>query len=344
MEMLEQEQFPEKTLFGGDQGFVGSPPCLAGLAHERDYVFVVSSISNPFDCRNDVRVLRPYSGGNEIIRAIPVCHCTDSFLESRSIIMPSEFRILEVRRGHVVAQPLDAVKQETLKFAGAAKYIENEIIVAQPLSVGPRTPCRWEVIASRVERRHLEAVDVYERVLALNPDDNQGIRYLLPSLYLKAQAPQKARAALERHGADGMNLYTRCLLEIQDGRRREAVRWLCRGLSYNLHLPEIVLAGKTEPRSDDAWGVVMGSRHEAAEYLEENRAWLRKKSRDFLRRLMSVKPFVRRLECATELRAALDQDSALTPGEVRSAKVAELFALFDEDHIPQILAECGDVL
>ena len=47
---------------------------------------------------------------------------------------------------------------------------------------------------------------------------------------------------------------------------------------------------------------------------------------------------------STELRAALDQDSALTPGEVRSAKVPELFALFDEDHIPQILEECGDVL
>jgi tetratricopeptide (TPR) repeat protein len=413
----------------------------------------------------------------ESTRAIPVCHCTDSFLDSKRIIMHSEFRILEVRRGHVLAQPLDAVKQESLRITSASKYIESEIVVAQPLSGDPGVPCRWEVIASRVdpsfiggevpklapidekneeneyefteyvgyeegedfedaletlrlghyetaahllrafikrfpyhidsyhhlgiietdlghrgrglkyfemgyriglrsvpenfsgrlpwihlenrpflraahgyglaleqEHRHLEAVDVYEQILALNPDDNQGIRYLLPSLYLKAQAPQKARAALERHGADGMNLYTRCLLEIQDGRRWEAVRWLCRGLSYNLHLPEIVLAGKTEPRSDEAWRVVMGSKHEAAEYLQENGTWLRKKSRDFLRRLMAAKPFVRRLERALELKAALDSHNALPPGEVRSAKVTELFALFDEHHIPKILEECRDAL
>lgn len=391
--------------------------------------------------------------------------------------MHTEFRILEVRRGHVLAQPLDAVKQESLRIAGASKYIENEVIVAEPLSSGPGVPSRWEVIASRVdpsfiggaapklapidekneeneykfteyvgyeegedfedaletlrsgqhetaahllrafikrfpyhidsyhhlgiietdlghrgralkyfemgyriglrsvpedfsgrlpwihlenrpflraahgfglalerERRHLEAVDVYEQILALNPDDNQGIRYLLPSLYLEAGAPQKARAALEQHGADGMNLYTRCLLEIQDGRRWEAVRWLCRGLSYNLHLPEIVLAGRTKPRSDEASDVVMGSEDEAAQYLQENGGWLRKESRDFLRRLMAAKPFVRRLERALELKAALDSHDALPPGEVRSAKVTELFAIFDEDHIPKILDECRDAL
>ena len=57
-----------------------------------------------------------------------------------------------------------------------------------------------------------------------------------------------------------MNLYTRCLLEIQDGRRWEAVRWLCRGLSYNLHVPEIVLAGRKESRSDGAWSRAVNTR------------------------------------------------------------------------------------
>lgn len=391
--------------------------------------------------------------------------------------MHTEFRIIEVCRGHVWAQPLDAVKQESLRIASASKYIENEVIVAEPLSGGPGVPSRRKVIASRVDpsfiggevpklapideineeneyefteyvgyeegedfedaletlrsghydaaahllrafikkfpyhidsyhhlgiietdlghrgralkyfemghriglrsvpenfsgrlpwihlrnrpflraahgyglaleqkRRHLEAVDVYEQILALNPGDNQGIRYLLPSLYLKAQAPQKARAALEKHGADGMNLYTRCLLEIQDGRRWEAVRWLCRGLSYNLHLPKIVLAGRKAPRSDEARGVVVGSQYEAAQYLQENGGWLRKESRDFLRRLIAAKPFVCRLERAFELEAALASHDSLPPGEVRSAKVTELFALFDEDNIPKILEECRNAL
>jgi tetratricopeptide (TPR) repeat protein len=391
--------------------------------------------------------------------------------------MHSDFIILEIRRGHLLAQSLDGVKQEALKIARASRYIENEVIVARPLSESPECSGRWEVIASRVdpsfivgevpkivlfddsdepnqykftsdvsydegedfevaleileagdhetaarrlrafirkfsyhidsyhhlgiiethlgrrarglkyfemgyriglraipagffgrlpwslvqnrpflraahgyglglerERRHLEAVEVYEQILELNPADNQGIRYLLPSLYLKAQAPQKARAVLERHGADGMNHFTRCLLEIQDGRRGEAVRWLCRGLSYNPHLPEIVLAGKIGPLSGETRYVTMGSQREAAEYLEMNSVWLRKKSRDFLRRLMSAKPFVRRLERAVELNAALDRDKQLAPGEARSAKIAERFALFDEVNIPKILEECRDVL
>ena len=65
--------------------------------------------------------------------------------------MHREFRILEVRRGHVWAQPLDAVKPESLRMAGASKYIENEVIVAEPLAVGPGVTSRWEVIACRVD-------------------------------------------------------------------------------------------------------------------------------------------------------------------------------------------------
>ncbi|MBM4093171.1 MAG: tetratricopeptide repeat protein, partial [Planctomycetes bacterium] len=341
--------------------------------------------------------------------------------------MQREFRILEVRRGSVLVQPLDAVKEECLRVARATTYIENEVIIAEPLSDRSGVSSQWEVIAARVDpsfidggapkvvpcgneeagtecrfaeyvsseeeedfedalealrsgdhvtaarllrafirrfpyhidsyhhlgiietdrgrrgralkyfemgyriglrsvsegfsgtlpwihlenrpflraahgyglalelqRRHLDAVDVYERILAWNPNDNQGVRYLLPSLYLQARAPQKARATLERHGADGMNLYTRCLLEIQDGRRREALRWLCRALSYNLYLPRMVLAGKKVSHHEATCTVVVGSEHEAGQYLRENGGWLRKPPRDFLQRLMAMKPFVRR--------------------------------------------------
>jgi hypothetical protein len=65
--------------------------------------------------------------------------------------MYAEFRIIEFRRGHVLAQPLDAIKQEALRFANASKYIENEIIAAQPVSSSPGDLSRWEVIASRIE-------------------------------------------------------------------------------------------------------------------------------------------------------------------------------------------------
>jgi tetratricopeptide (TPR) repeat protein len=200
-------------------------------------------------------------------------------------------------------------------------------------------------LALERQLRHIEAVEIYEQILSWNPLDNQGIRYLLPSVYLAARAPQKARAALETHGADGMNLFTRCLLEIQEGRRRKAVRWLCRGLCHNLHVPELVLSRSTDSRNEGRrTSVAMGSKPEASEYLLQTRSWFRKEPRAFLQRILAVKPFARRLEHALKLHADLDSDGKLPVGKERSAKVVELFDLFSDNRIPEILEECRDVL
>ena len=105
-----------------------------------------------------------------------------------------------------------------------------------------------------------------------------------------------------------------------------------------------MLASRTKPRLDEPYDVAMGSKHEAVLYLQENGGWLRKESRDFLRRLMASKPFVCRFERALELNAALDSRDSLPPGDARSAKVTELSALFGDDQIPKILEECGNAL
>jgi len=384
--------------------------------------------------------------------------------------MTAEFRILEIRRGEVFAQPLDGAKPQTLKMSRPSKYVENEIVVVEPASSDSAARAHFRVVASRIDpsfvdgraptivsigednehafaeyisyeegepfeqaldtfragnydeagrllrafineypfhvdsyhhlgiieteldhperalkyfetgyrigllsvadnftgtlpwiclenrpflraahgyglalerkRRHLEAVEIYEQILALNPNDNQGVRYLLPSLYLKAQAPQKARVALEQHGADGMNLFTRCLIEIQDGHRVEAVRWLCRGLAYNLHVPELVLSQKQVAAPEEERHVVVGSKSEAAEYLHQNKSWTRKQPREFLQRVISLPSFSSRIERALELKSALDSRDKLPPGEQRSAVVNELFSLFEDNNIPKILDEC----
>ena len=387
--------------------------------------------------------------------------------------MTVEFRILEIHRRGVLAQPLDGAKPQSLKISRPSKYVENEIIVVEPASSTPESHSHFKVVASRIDpsfidgrapkivaigedndhtfaeyisfedsepfeqaldtfragyydeageslrafineypyhidsyhhlgiietdlghperalkyfetgyrigllsitdsfggtlpwiclenrpflraahgyglalerkRRHLEAVEVYEQILALNPNDNQGIRYLLPSLYLKAQAPQKARAALEQHGADGMNLFTRCLLEIQDGHRIEAVRWLCRGLAYNLHVPELVLAEKPLDPTEER-NVIVGSETEAAEYLHQNKAWMRKQQREFLQRALDVPSLANRLQRASELKSALDARDKLPVGDERTVMVNELYTLFDDTNIPHILEECRDAV
>ncbi len=193
-------------------------------------------------------------------------------------------------------------------------------------------------------RRHLEAAEVYHQILTFNPNDNQGIRYLLPSLYLTAKAPEKAREVLEQHGADGMNLFTRCLIEIQDGHRLEALRWLCRGLSYNLFFPELVLSNEKGGTRDIGQGIVMGSKDEAAEYLGENQGWQQERCREFLCRVTSVKPFAARLKRALELKASLDLANQLPAGDKRSRNVSELFRIFGDKEIPKILEDCRAAL
>ncbi|MFC1758536.1 tetratricopeptide repeat protein [Planctomycetota bacterium] len=382
--------------------------------------------------------------------------------------MAVEFRIQGIRRGEVLAQPLDGVTPQSLRISRPSKYVENEIVVVEASSPATGSRSQSKVIASRIDpsfldgrplkvlplgeegehafeeyvgfedsepferaldtfragyhddaeellrafikaypyhidsyhhlgiieteqdhhdralkyfetgyrigllsipnnfdgtlpwvylenrpflraahgyglslerkRRHVEAVDVYEQILALNPNDNQGIRHLLPSLYLKAQAPQKARAALEQHGADGMNLFTRCLLEIKDGHRIEAVRWLCRGLACNPHIPELVLSEQRLVPTDETH-VVVGGKTEAADYLHQNDAWTRKQPRDFLKRVIALPSLASRLNRAFELKSALDSRDRSPLSDERTAMVKELFALFDDGNIPQILEE-----
>ena len=65
--------------------------------------------------------------------------------------MAAEFRILEIRRGEVLAQPLDGANPQSLKIARPSKYVENEIVVVEPASrdAGPRS--KFNVVASRID-------------------------------------------------------------------------------------------------------------------------------------------------------------------------------------------------
>lgn len=66
--------------------------------------------------------------------------------------MQTEHRILEVRRDHVLVQPLDGIKPEALKVDGPSKYVENEVIIVEPLDgEAGKSQQRWKVIAARTD-------------------------------------------------------------------------------------------------------------------------------------------------------------------------------------------------
>lgn len=96
-----------------------------------------------------------------------------------------------------------------------------------------------------------------------------------------------------------------------------------------------------EETSESQWyGVAMGSRDEAIEYVRETDGWHREEAQEFLRRLLAVEPFTQRLERTLELKEALDSRDELPIGQLRSAKVNELYGIFTDQNIPKILEEC----
>jgi tetratricopeptide (TPR) repeat protein len=192
------------------------------------------------------------------------------------------------------------------------------------------------------KKRTIEACEAFESLLRLNPNDNQGVRFLLVDIYLNERAIPKARAVLAAHQPDGMNIYSMALLEALEGRRREALRWLCRAVSYNPWVPDMIVGDEEFPNAEAPEYVTVGSQTEAEEYLRKlARLWRRGEPARFLHGVLEAGPFRSRLDRVLQAHRELDD---LPVGEKRSAVVQEMFSIFDEQAVPQILAECRGLL
>lgn len=194
------------------------------------------------------------------------------------------------------------------------------------------------------QKRYLEASEIYEQILLFNPDDNQGIRFILPNLYIKAKAPAKAKEVLGKHGADGMNLFTRFLIALNECDVVDALRWLFRGVNYNLYFPSLALANKLfplDPDRDTHLGIVVGSKEEAITYLQEM-CEFRKNSKviNFLEKILFHQALRDRIQRAKEFDILLE---AMPPSKQRSNTIKERYNIFDENNLPEFLEECHDI-
>jgi tetratricopeptide (TPR) repeat protein len=91
-----------------------------------------------------------------------------------------------------------------------------------------------------------EAAGHYQALLQLNPDDNQGVRYLLLALLLQANRNDEAGALLAAHDeASALWSYASVLLALRAGDRRLARKQLRAAVKANRHVPRY-LAGQRE--------------------------------------------------------------------------------------------------
>jgi tetratricopeptide (TPR) repeat protein len=146
-----------------------------------------------------------------------------------------------------------------------------------------RSGCFWGILETRPYMRAMQgygrclwdsgeteaAVQVYQKMLELNPNDNQGVRYMLVSWLLILKKYDEARALIKTYDEDaGLAIFCgRLLLTIIEKRSKASIARLYRQAStYNPHVVPFILKKKRLPKSlPDR--VALGSKEDAASYM-----------------------------------------------------------------------------
>jgi len=130
--------------------------------------------------------------------------------------------------------------------------------------------CLWE------KGQHDEALVHYRDMLRLNPNDNQGIRFVLASCLLELGHDEELAALINRYEDDASAeiAWTKALLSFRrQGDTADSRRQLSRALEYNPYIPSYLFGLKKIPnRLPDLIG--LGDESEAICYSAENlEAW-----------------------------------------------------------------------
>ena len=121
----------------------------------------------------------------------------------------------------------------------------------------------WEAGEREAAAQH------YREMLRLNPNDNQGIRYLLIDALLALGAEAEAERLLEQYEKDGSAAmaWSAALLAFRRGGRSKAAdAALKRAIEANPHVPDYLLGRKKLPELLPAF-IGMGDRNEAISYV-----------------------------------------------------------------------------
>jgi len=124
--------------------------------------------------------------------------------------------------------------------------------------------CLW----AQGERQ--KAIETYQEMLRLNPNDNQGVRYLL-FYWLIAESMSEPAEKLfsDYREQSAFMLYGAVLLYFRQGRKVKARNALKKAMEANPHVPEFLLNPKKKykPATEaEAYGYMFGHPSEANEY------------------------------------------------------------------------------
>ncbi len=120
-----------------------------------------------------------------------------------------------------------------------------------------------------------EAVQIFEQMLKLNPNDNQGARYLIGPVHHQMGNLEKAVKWYESNGDDPVNLYNHGLALIQLNKLEKAAAVLISGIFSNPYIAAMLL-GRKRPKSDWWHSSNWSEPDYAADYLDDHVGWWKK--------------------------------------------------------------------
>lgn len=117
-----------------------------------------------------------------------------------------------------------------------------------------------------------EAITMYEELLVLNPNDNQGIRDMLLPLYIETEKFMQARHLMHTFEGDmsASFLFSKAIIEYtSNGLTKQAMRLLEEADEANPHVIDYLLGNKRLPEESPAY-IGVGDEREAIAYVQEN--------------------------------------------------------------------------
>lgn len=172
------------------------------------------------------------------------------------------------------------------KDLGAAFFVENKGHFWGLLETRPFMRAKAMYAGHLENLGYLEeAMDVYQELLVLNPGDNQGIRYILLTLYIGLKKYEEAKALIEEYDeVTAVFMFSEALLHYeQHGITKEGLDLLKEATTSNPFVVDYLL-GRKEIPSERSDYIGFGDETEAIAYVQEN-AHLWQDAADFLKKI-----------------------------------------------------------
>jgi len=229
---------------------------------------------------------------------------------------------LEQAEGHFLAA-FDGGAQALVQEAGqvAWGFLENRPYLRGLANLA---------LVRHEQRRHDEEVEIYERLLRMNPNDNQGVRWLLGEGYHRLDRLDVSVAAYEAALEEPGCCHSLALALHELGKPERGLA-LVRAFAANRYVAPMLL-GERWARIDAWHGSNMEEPEWAAEYVERQGDLWRAApgSRELLRRWWTAEPVRRWLDAIEQVMREMD---GLDPGDRRSMLVSRLHGMRGEGNI-----------